>query len=106
MERTQNKLIKEIMGVKGQPDIIDSIEKKRLQWYGHVKKDARGENTKINYGMDTTVEKEKRTSKKNLDGRSTSSHDNKKFRTRSVEKQRGMAFGFRKTATAVVKPDR
>jgi len=29
-----------------------------------------------------------------------------KFRTRSVKKQRGMAFGFRKTATAVVKPDR
>ena len=27
-------------------------------------------------------EKEKRTSKKNVDGRSTSSHDNKKFRTR------------------------
>ena len=46
-------------------------------------------------------EKEKRTPKKNVDGRSTSSHDNKKFRTRSMEKQRGMAFGFRKTATAV-----
>jgi len=61
---------------------------------------------KINYGMDTTGEKEKRTSKKNVDGSSTSSHDNKKFRTRSVEKQRGMAFGFRKAATAVVKPDR
>jgi len=45
-------------------------------------------------------------SKKNVDGRSTCSHDNKKFRTRSVEKQRGMAFDFRKTATAVVKPDR
>ena len=68
-------------------------------------KDARGENTKINYGMDTTGEKGKRTSKKNVDGRSTSSHDNKKFTTRSVEKQRGMAFVFRKTATAVVKPD-
>ena len=27
--------------------------------------------------MDTTVEKEKRTSKKNVDGRSTSSHDNR-----------------------------
>ena len=26
------------MGVKGQPDIIDSIEKKRLQSYGHVKR--------------------------------------------------------------------
>jgi len=48
----------------------------------------------------------KSTSKKNVDGRSTSSHDNKKFRTRSMEKRRGMAFGFRKTATAVKKPDR
>ena len=50
--------------------------------------------------------KENRTSKKSVDGRSTSSHGNKKFRSRSVEKQRGMAFGFRKKATAVVKPDR
>ena len=55
--------------------------------------------------MDTTGEKEKRTSKKNVDGRSTSSHDNQKFRTRSVEKQRGMAFGLQKTVTAVVKQD-
>ena len=56
--------------------------------------------------MDTTGEKEKRTSKKNVDGRSTSSHDNKKFRNRSVEKQRGMALGFWKMTTAVVKPDK
>jgi len=69
-------------------------------------KDARRENTKTNYGIDTTGEKEKRTSKKNVDGRSTSRHDNKKFRTRSMEKQRGMAFGFRKTETAVINPDR
>jgi hypothetical protein len=54
--------------------------------------------------MDTTGEKEKWTSKKNVDGRSTSSHD-KKFRTRSMEKQGGMVFGFRKTATDVIKPD-
>jgi len=47
-------------------------------------------------------EKEKRTSKINEDGRNTSSH-NKKFRTRSMEKQGGMAFGFWKTATAVKK---
>jgi hypothetical protein len=53
--------------------------------------------------MDTKGEKEKRTSKKNVDGRSTSSHDNKKFRTGSMEKQRGVAFGFRKTAKAVKK---
>jgi hypothetical protein len=64
-------------------------------------KDVRGENTKTNYGMDTTGEKERRTPKENVDGRSTSSHDNKKFRTRSMEKQRGMAIGCRKTATAV-----
>jgi hypothetical protein len=64
-------------------------------------KDARGQNTKINYGTDTTGEKEKRTPKENVDGRCTSRHDNKKFRNRSMEKQRGMAFGFRKTATAV-----
>jgi len=39
-----------------------------------------------------------------VDKRSTSSHD-KIFGTRSVEKQRGMAFGFRKMAIAVIKPD-
>ena len=66
-------------------------------------KDVRGENTKINYGLNTTGEKEKRTSKENVDGRSTSNHDNKNFRTRSMEKQRGMAFGFRKMATDVKK---
>ena len=80
-------------------------EKKTAMVWPH-QKDARGQNTKINYGMDTMGEKEKWTSKKNVDGRSKSSHNNKKLRTRSIEKQRGMAFGFRKTATAVKKPDR
>jgi len=69
-------------------------------------KDGRGENTEINCGLDTAGEKEKRTSKENVDGRSTSSHDYRKYRTGSMEKQRGMAFGFRKTATAVKKLDR
>jgi hypothetical protein len=67
-------------------------------------KDVR--DTKVNYGLDTPGEKKKGTSKKNVGGRSTSSHANKKFRTRSLEKQGGMAFGFRKMATAVIKPDR
>jgi hypothetical protein len=31
MERTKNEHIKEIMGAKGKPDIIDIIEKKRLK---------------------------------------------------------------------------
>jgi hypothetical protein len=45
-------------------------------------------------------------SKKNVDGRSTSSHDNKKFRTSSMEKQGGMAFGLWEMATAVIEPNR
>jgi hypothetical protein len=56
--------------------------------------------------MDATGEKENRTSKINVVRSSTSRHDNKKFGTRSIEKQRGMVFGFRKTVTAVIKPDR
>ena len=38
MERIKNEHIKEIMGVKEKPDIIDIIERKRLQWHGHVKR--------------------------------------------------------------------
>jgi len=38
MERRKNEHIKEIMGVKGKPDVIDIIKRKRVQWYGHVKK--------------------------------------------------------------------
>jgi hypothetical protein len=34
----KNEHIKEIMGVKGKPDVIGIIEKKILQWYGDVKR--------------------------------------------------------------------
>jgi hypothetical protein len=53
--------------------------------------------------MDPTGGKEKRAPKENLDGMSASRYDNKKLRTISMEKQTGMALGFRKTATAVKK---
>jgi len=36
--KNKNEHIEEIMGVKEKPDIIDIIEKKRLQLYGHVKR--------------------------------------------------------------------
>jgi hypothetical protein len=62
--------------------------------------------TKINYGVDTTGKKKKRTSKKNVDGRCMRSHENKTFRSRSVVKQKGMVFVFWKTATAVTGPER
>ena len=35
MERIKIECIKEIMGMKGKPDII---ERKRLHWYGHVRR--------------------------------------------------------------------
>jgi hypothetical protein len=38
MERIRNEHIKEIMGLKGNPDNIGIIVKKRLQWYGHIKR--------------------------------------------------------------------
>jgi hypothetical protein len=38
LERIKNEHIKETVGVKEKPDIIDIIEKKRLQWFGHVKR--------------------------------------------------------------------
>jgi hypothetical protein len=68
------------MGVKRKPDIIDIIEKTTMVW--PCQKDARGENTEIDYELDTAGEKDKRTCKKKVDGRSASSHDNKKFITR------------------------
>jgi len=37
-ERTKPEGTTEIMGVKGKPGFIDTIEKKRRQWYGHVKR--------------------------------------------------------------------
>jgi hypothetical protein len=55
--------------------------------------------------VDSRGKKIKRTSKKNVDGRCTSSHENRTFKSRSVVKQEGMVFGFRKTATAVVGPE-
>jgi hypothetical protein len=59
----------------------------------------------INYGVDTRGKKKKRTSKENVDGRRMSSQGNKTSRSRSVVKQKGMVFGFRKTATAVLGPE-
>jgi len=38
MERIKNENTKEIMVVKGKPDIIDIIEQKKLKWYGRVKR--------------------------------------------------------------------
>jgi hypothetical protein len=49
-------------GVKGKPDIIDIIEKKKTTMVWPRQEDARGENTEINFGMGTSGEAKKRTS--------------------------------------------
>jgi hypothetical protein len=36
----------------------------------------------------------------------TYSHENKTFGSRPVAKQKRMVFGFRKTATAIIRPER
>ena len=43
------------MGVKGKPDIIDIIEKKRLQWYGHVKRMPEERIPKLTLNLLTTT---------------------------------------------------
>jgi hypothetical protein len=40
-----------------------------------------------------------------MDRKSTSSHDSEKYRTASMEIQRGMVFGLWETATAVIELD-
>ena len=38
IERIKNEHIKEIIRVKGEPDMIEIIERKRLKRYSHVKR--------------------------------------------------------------------
>jgi hypothetical protein len=62
LEKIRNENIKEIMGVKGKPDIKDIVEKKRLKWYGHVKRMPEERIPKLIFGMGTRGEAKKRTS--------------------------------------------
>jgi hypothetical protein len=93
------------MGMKEKPDIINIIEKKRLQWYGHVKRMQEERLPKLIIEWIPGKRRKRGRPKKNVDGRSTSSHGNKTFRSRSVVKQKGIVFGFRKRATAVIGPE-
>jgi hypothetical protein len=95
MERIQNEQIKKTIAVKGKPDITDTIEKKRLQWNGHVKRMPEERIPKLIMEW-IPWERSKRGRR-----RSTSNHENKELRIRSMEKQREIASSFRKTATAV-----
>jgi hypothetical protein len=75
-------------------------------WYGHVKRMQEERLPQLIMEWTPGEIRKRGRPRKNVDGGCTSSHENKTFRRRSVVKQRGMAFGFRKTATAVTRPER
>jgi hypothetical protein len=60
------------MRVKGKPDIMDSIDKKRLQWYGHVKSMPEEKIPKL---IMEWIPDERR----NMDGRNTNTRDSEKL---------------------------
>jgi hypothetical protein len=76
------------MGVTGKPDNIDIIEKKRLQLYGHVKRMPEERIPKLILELVSAERRKRGRPRKNIDGRSTRSHDSEKFRTKSLKKQR------------------
>jgi len=79
------------------------MEEERLQWYGHVKRMPEERIPKLIMDWIPRERRKRGRPRKTWMEGVTSSHDSKKFRTRSMEKQREMAFGFRKTATDVRK---
>jgi hypothetical protein len=81
------------MVVKEKLDVIDIIERKRLQWYGHVKRMQEDRLPKLIMEW-IPGEIKKMTSKKKVGGRCRSSHENKTFRSRPVVKQKEMVSGF------------
>ena len=50
--------------MKGKPDIIDTTQKKRLQWYGHVKRMPEDRLPKLIMEWIPPERRKKRTSKK------------------------------------------
>jgi len=91
--------IKEIIGVKGKPDIIDIIGQKRLQWCGHVKRIREERTPKL---IMDCIQCERR--KRGRPRKTWMEGVQAAMTTRNLEpdqwRNRGMAFGFRKTATA------
>ena len=94
------------MGVKEKPDIVDIIERKMLQWYGQVKRLQEERLPKFIMEWIPEERRKRRRPRKTWMEGVRAAMKNKTFRRRSVAKQKGMVFGFRKTATAVTRPER
>jgi hypothetical protein len=105
LEKIKNENIKEITRVKGKPDIIDIIEKKILQWYGHVKRMPVERIPRlILEWVPEETRKRGRPRKTWMEGVQAA------MTARNIEQDQwrngGMAFGLWETATAVIEPDR
>jgi hypothetical protein len=84
IEGIKNEHIKEIMGVKEKPDIIDIIERRRLQWFGHVKRMQEERLPKLIIEWIPGERRKRGYPRKTWMGRCTNSHENKTFRSRSA----------------------
>ena len=70
--------------MKEKPDIVDIIERKRLQWYDHVKRMQDERLPKLIMEWIPGERRKRGRPRKTWNGRCTSSHENKTFRRRSV----------------------
>jgi hypothetical protein len=91
--------------VKGKPDIIDIIEKKRLQCYGHVKRIPEERIPKLIMEWIPEERRKRGRPRKTWMGGVQADMTARNF-VQDQWRNGGMAFGSRKTATAVIKPDR
>ena len=88
--------------MRGEQDIIDSIERKRLQWYGHVKRMPEERLPKL---IMEWIPRERR--KRGCPRKTWMEGVQTAMTTRNLEpdqwRKRGMVFGFWKMVTAVKK---
>jgi hypothetical protein len=105
LEKIKNKNIKEIMGVKGKSDITDIIEKKRLQWYGHVKRMQEERIPKLILEWVPAEKRKRGRPRKTWIEGVHAAMTARNIEQKSMEKQRGMAFGLWERATAGIEPD-
>jgi IS5 family transposase len=92
--------------LKEKPDLIDIIERKRLQWYGHVKRMQDERLLKLIMEWISGERRKRGRPRKTWMEGVRAAMNTRHFESRSVVKQKGMVFGFQKMATAVTRPER
>ena len=91
------------MGVKGKRDIIDITEQKRLQWYDHVRRMPEERIPKLIVDWIPWERRKRGHPRKMWMEGVQAVMTTRNLGSEQWKKQRGMAFGSRKTAAAVKK---